>query len=189
MKYKDVFKAPKPMKITGRTSTVTNSFVTSIVPSIEPTEQEIEQCLKILELDPNNLRCAYCGDKATEWDHLRPLVKDKKPTGYIAEIRNLVPACGKCNQSKGNKYWKDWIEGNAKLSPKTRQVKGLDKKIEGLRRYERWGSVLLLNFEEIVGVELWNQHWHNCEKLHKEMRNCQTLADRIKALMEKNLET
>ncbi|TET40105.1 MAG: HNH endonuclease, partial [Dehalococcoidia bacterium] len=91
MRYKEVFKTPKPMKITGRTSTITNSFVTSIIPSIEPTEEEIKECLEILGLDPNDLCCAYCGDKATEWDHLRPLVKDKKPTGYISEIRNLVP--------------------------------------------------------------------------------------------------
>lgn len=189
MGYKDIFKAPKPMKITERTSTVTNSFVNSIIPSIEPTEQEIEECLKILELDPNNLCCAYCGDKATEWDHFRPLVKDKKPTGYISEIRNLVPACGKCNQSKGNKYWKDWIESDAKLSPKTRQVKDLNRKIGGLRRYEGWGSVLPLDFEEIVGEELWNLHWHNCEKLHKEMKICQIQADEIKASIQKKLKT
>ena len=42
-------------------------------------------------------------------DHLRPLVKDKEPTGYISEIHNLVPSCGKCNQSKGNKEWKAWM--------------------------------------------------------------------------------
>jgi hypothetical protein len=30
------------------------------------------------------------------------LVEEKEPIGYISEIRNLVPVCGKCNQSKGN---------------------------------------------------------------------------------------
>jgi len=38
------------------------------------------------------LQCSYCGTPATEWDHLRPLVMNKKPTGYISEIHNLVPA-------------------------------------------------------------------------------------------------
>lgn len=189
MQYKDVFKAPTPMKITGRISTVTNSFVNSIIPSIEPTEQEIEECLEILELDPNNLCCAYCGDKATEWDHLRPLVKDKEPTGYISELRNLAPTCGKCNQSKGNKYWKNWIKSEAKLSPKTRQAKHLDKKIERLERYKEWGGVQPIDFKEMISEELWNQHWHNCRNLHKEMRSCQILADKIKAQIQKKLET
>jgi len=177
------------MKITEITSTITKSFVSSIIPSIEPTEQEIEECLKMLELDPNNLCCAYCGNKVTEWDHLRPLVKDKKPTGYISEIRNLVPACGKCNQSKGNKYWKDWIESDAKLSPKTRQVKDLEKKIERLERYEKLRRVSPLDFKGIVGEELWNAYWKNCEKLHGKMKRYQRQADKIKALIQKNLKT
>jgi len=189
MRYKDVFKTPTPVKITGRTSTITNSFVNSIIPSIEPTEEEIKECLEILGVEPNNLCCAYCGDKATEWDHLRPLVKGKKPTGYISEIRNLVPTCGKCNQSKGNKYWKNWIKSEAKLSPKTRQAKDLDKKIERLERYEGWGSVQPIDFKEMISEELWNQHWHNRDKLHKEMKSCQILADKIKTQIEKKLET
>ena len=68
-------------------------------------------------MDESNFRCSYCRDAASEWDHFRPLVKDKQPTGYITEIHNLVPACGKCNQSKGNKDWKTWMLGDAELSP------------------------------------------------------------------------
>ena len=96
---------PTPVKIMGRTSSITNSFVNSIIPVIEPTEQQIKRALRILEIDPQSVVCAYCGDRSTEWDHLNPLVSNKQPTGYISEIANLVPACGKCNQSKGNKPW------------------------------------------------------------------------------------
>ncbi|WP_372491581.1 HNH endonuclease [Microbacterium galbinum] len=70
--------------------------------------------------------CAYCGDTSTEWDHLRPLVDKQRPTGYISEIRNLVPACGKCNQSKGNKAWRTWMFSDARLSPKRRGVADID---------------------------------------------------------------
>src|SRR5215471_14811557 len=76
------------------------------------------KALTVLQLDPDDLRCAYSGDKATEWDHLRPLISGQEPTGYISEIQNLVPVCGKCNQSKGNSHWRSWMEGNAKLCPR-----------------------------------------------------------------------
>jgi len=189
MRYRDAFKMPVKMKITGRSSSITNSFVSSIIPSIKPEEADIRECLRILELDPDNLRCAYCGDTATQWDHLRPLVSGKKPTGYISEIRNLVPTCGKCNQSKGNKYWKDWIKSNAKRSPKTRQVKDLDSRIKRLERYEKWGKVSPIDFATMVDKKLWRQHWQNCEDLHKKLERCQEVADKVRTAIEKNSQT
>ncbi|MDL5501997.1 MAG: HNH endonuclease, partial [Candidatus Methanoperedens sp.] len=137
MDMKKAFYMPKAMNITGRTSTITNSFVNSIIPCIPPSEIEIKESLDILGLNHEDLRCAYCGEKATEWDHLRPLVENKQPTGYISEINNLVPACGKCNQSKGNQDWKKWITSSAKLSPKTKGVKDLNDRIKRLEDYEK----------------------------------------------------
>ncbi len=102
------FKMPKPVKISGRSSSITNSFVNAIIPVIVPTEPEVAKALEILGMGDRPV-CSYCGDPFTEWDHLRPLIVDKKPTGYISEIHNLVPACGKCNQSKGNKHWRTWM--------------------------------------------------------------------------------
>lgn len=189
MEYKNIFKMPTKMKITGRTSTITNAFVSSIIPSIEPHESEIKECLAILGLDFNDLRCAYCGDRATEWDHFRPLVSDKRPTGFISEIRNLVPSCPKCNQSKGNKPWRVWIVSNANESPKTRQIKDLNMKIEKLGKYEQRGQISPINFAELIEGELWRQHWDNCEKLHKQMESCQNLADQIKMKVEKKLHS
>jgi 5-methylcytosine-specific restriction endonuclease McrA len=99
------FSMPNRVKISGRSSTITNSFVQSLIPEVTPTESEVLHALGLLEIDPENPTCSYCGDPTTEWDHLRPLVRDKMPTGFISEIGNLVPSCGKCNQSKGNKPW------------------------------------------------------------------------------------
>lgn len=180
MSVRKVFKMPKPVGITGRTSTITNSFVNSIIPVIVPSDDELEESLRILKLNKDDLRCAYCGGHATEWDHLRPIVAAKRPTGYISEIHNLVPSCGKCNQSKGGKYWKDWIRSNAKLSPKTRRVTGLDEKIACLVVYEKWGNVKPHDFEKLVGSEHWKRHWRNCEELHNKMKEAQKLADQIR---------
>lgn len=187
MKYNDIFSMPSRAKITARSSTVTNSFVISIVPFHHPEESEIKKCLKILEMDPQNLRCAYCGDKSTEWDHLRPLVLDKKPTGFISEIRNLVPACGKCNQSKGNKDWRKWIVSDAKKSPKTRKKKDLDRRTANLTSYEKWGKVTAINFEKKINPHIWKQYWDRLEQLHDEMKNCQKLADNISAQIAKGI--
>lgn len=180
MSISQIFKMPKPVSITGRTSSITNAFVNGIIPCIVPTEQELIQALSILGLSEKDLRCAYCGDKATEWDHLRPLVKDKRPTGYISEIHNLVPACGKCNQSKGNKYWKDWILSGAELSPKSRSVPELSGKIKKLEQYEKWKHIKPIDFESITGVEVWDQHWKNHEQLLLTMKEYQKLSNIIK---------
>jgi len=128
-----VFRMPTPVRITGRTSSITNSFVNGIIPCIVPTEAEIRKVLEVLGMNEQTIRCAYCGDTYTEWDHFHPLIRNKRQTGYISEIHNLVPACGKCNQSKGNSYWKEWILGYARLSPKTRNKENLDMIIERSR--------------------------------------------------------
>ncbi len=83
MTYLPLFKMPKPMKITGRSSSITNSFINSIIPVVLPTEELVKEALSILNL-LENYQCSYCGAVATEWDHLRPLVVNKKPTGYIS---------------------------------------------------------------------------------------------------------
>ncbi len=98
------FSMPKPANIMGRASSITNSFINGIIPVVQPTKVEVLEALGILGMDPADVRCAYCGDKFTEWDHLRPLVFKQRPTGYISEIANLVPACGKCNSQKATNH-------------------------------------------------------------------------------------
>ena len=163
---------------------MTHAFVTSIIPQIEPTEEQVQKCLKILGMSPDKITCAYCGDQTTEWDHLRPLVKNKMPTGYVSEIQNLVPACGKCNQSKGNKDWKVWMVSEAKLSPKSRNIEGLVEKIEKLEEYEKWGNTKPVDFSKFVEPSLWNQHWENREQLFEVMEKGQVVAMKIKEAIQ-----
>jgi len=70
----------------------------------------------------------------TDWDHLRPLVRNRRPTGFISEIKNLVPSCGLCNQSKGAADWKAWMTGKARGSPTTRGVKDVADRVCRLNR-------------------------------------------------------
>ena len=178
-----VFKMPPPGKITGRTSSITNSFVTSILPVVEPTAEELVEALAVLGMTPETVVCAYCGDTKSEWDHLRPLVVGKQPTGYISEICNLVPSCGKCNQSKGNKPWLQWISSTAPRAPTARGVPGVDQRIERLHAYERWRQPVRLDFASVIGDESWKRHWEHCAQLHDLMRESQAHADSLRSAM------
>jgi len=169
------------MKITGRSSSITNAFINSIIPVVPPSAGDVQQALEILGMTPDTFQCAYCGSVASEWDHLRPLVKDKKPTGYISEIHNLVPSCGKCNQSKGNKEWKTWMLSTAKLSPTARGIKDIPERVQRLEAYENSKTPTKMDFSAIVGQEIWARHQNNLERVQSLMRESQELAAMINA--------
>lgn len=67
-----------------------------------------------------------------------PLVLKSRPTGYISEIANFVPACGKCNQSKGNKPWRQWmLSETGRHSPTVRRIANLAVRIARLEQFEQ----------------------------------------------------
>lgn len=186
------FDLPSPGSIKGRSSSITAAFIQAIVPVVEPTSAEVVEALSILGMKPGACVCAYCGDARTEWDHFRPLVTNQRPTGYITELANLVPACGKCNQSKGSKHWRTWITSNAKRSPKARGVPNLNDKIARLERYERWREPRTVDFEALIGAVLYDKHWENWKELlhlmDKAQQHALTVRDTAaKALANKAL--
>jgi len=180
-------KFKKPLKITSRTSSVTNGFVQAIIPSVEPSEDEVVEALNILGIDPNNMTCAYCARPSTDWDHLRPLVRNKRPTGYINELRNLVPSCGPCNQSKSGRNWWEWMISDAKGSPKSRAIRDLDVRVARLQRFEAWGAVEPLPLRELVGSQVWDLHWKNLADIEERMYQAQRHADQLKQKIEMSL--
>lgn len=52
--------------------------------------------LRLAVLERDQWICAYCGNEATEADHVVP-----KSLGGKDELSNLVAACKSCNASKG----------------------------------------------------------------------------------------
>ena len=138
----------------------------------------------ILGMEATDVRCAYCGDPSTEWDHLRPLVIGRRPTGYISELANLVPACGKCNQSKGNSPWRSWImNAKARWSPTGRGLKDVAERVARLEAYERWREPTFVDFQTLVGVDEWERYWSLVEAVIAEMRDCQTVADALREVI------
>ena len=162
---------------------MTNGFVQAIIPSIEPAPELVDEALAVLGMTRGAVTCVYCGATATDWDHLRPLVQAKRPTGYCTDIRNLVPACGPCNQSKSGQDWRTWIKGNAKGSPATRGVSDLQERIDRLEAYEVWGDHGPVNLAKIVGSERWNAYWSRLEEIELKMREAQQEAAEIRQII------
>jgi 5-methylcytosine-specific restriction endonuclease McrA len=175
------FRMPSVQTMVSRKSSITNAFVNAVIPVVEPTIEEIDEALRILGMTPEDVRCAYCGDKASEWDHLRPLVVKQRPTGFISEIANLVPACGKCNQSKGNHPWRKWIlSEKAKHSPTKRKIVTTAERIARLERYEQWRQPLQVDFRTILGEDEWDGYWKLWDGVNGELRRCQDVANLLR---------
>ena len=178
-----ICRLPVATTVAGRSSSLTNAFINAILPVIQPTEAEELEAVRILEMDPSDIRCAYCGDNSTEWDHFRPIITNQKPTGYVTEIGNLVPSCSKCNQSKGASDWRTWMTGSARQSPHTRGVPDLDDRVARLDNYSRWREPTRINFEVIVGPELWERHRKNWQDVLALLKTSQALADEIREIV------
>ena len=175
----------RPLKITSRSSSITNSFVQAIIPTVRPTDAELGMALNELGMTFDTRACVYCGVSATDWDHLRPLVKGKRPTGFLNEARNLVPSCGPCNQSKSGAYWKDWMEGNAPGSPKRRGVKDVAQRIATLAKFEEWGNLAPFPIQSAVTAEKWAAYWAALQEIQDKMSEAQVLADEIQRAVER----
>ena len=185
MKRSRLCQLPTSTTITGRSSSITNAFFNAIIPIIPPTEAEELEALSILGIDPANIQCAYCGDKSTEWDHLRPLITNQQPTGYVTEIANLVPSCGKCNQSKGKSHWRTWMLSDAPRSPRTRGVNDLNERIARLEKYEQWRAPLCIDFATVVEAEMWQRHRQNWSDVLRLLKQSQDLAREVRAVVLK----
>ena len=165
MAHPDFNPPGEPPKISGRSSTITGLFFNALTPYLEPTEAEVDKALDVLGMARSKCVCAYCGDKKSEWDHFRAIVKGRKPTGYITEIANLVPSCGKCNQSRGNKDWKSWMLGTAKQSPKSHRVPDLETKVQRLEAFEVWSKPVKIDYAALAGDEAWAKHLRHLDQI------------------------
>jgi hypothetical protein len=59
------------------------------------------------------LKCIYCGsEEPTRWDHLHPVSR-----GGDTVTGNLVPACGRCDDSKQDREVEEWVQGTSPHRP------------------------------------------------------------------------
>lgn len=178
------FDLPSAGSISGRTSSITAAFFQAITPVILPTEAEIDEALVILGMSRGACCCAYCGGNKTEWDHFRPTVVGKMPTGYITEIANLVPACGKCNQSKGNRPWQAWMESSARLSPGRREDPAFAGRVVCLQAFERWRCPIKIDYESLLGSDNWTGYLSTLDEVTVRLGKAQAEAAMLRAIAD-----
>jgi hypothetical protein len=111
----------------------------------------------------------------------------QRPTGFISEIANLVPACGKCNQSKGNKPWRIWIVSNARLSPTGRKVLDVADRFARLEAYENWQPPIQVDFEAILGRDDWEKYWSMWKAVNESLSECQDVAELLRTRVAEKL--
>ena len=55
----------------------------------------------------------------------------------------------------------------------------MKERIEKLKAYEKWEVPTKMDFEAIVGSEVWAKHWQNWENVQELMREAQSLSEKI----------
>ena len=101
----------KPHRLMSRSSTVSHEYAKALAPADEYDPHKLEAAFQNIGLLKDGmLLCAYCLSTAATVDHLNPLVIDKKFSGWGHVFGNLVPACKKCNESKGGKPWREFAK-------------------------------------------------------------------------------
>ena len=183
------FKLPTKSDLKGRTSTIDNAFVIAITPRINPGEKDLKDYYADLGIEEG--KCAYCliGEGNCR-DHLKPLVIQGMPTGYITDIHNIVPCCQRCNSSKGSKSFKEWYMSEKNVA-RLRLLGLSDKTIKS--RYKTICSFEgkipePLDYEKIVGKSLWEEYIKRKKEFHDALKDNQEFCDRLKDMIERKMK-
>lgn len=174
MKISSINKYLRPSTIMGRKSTVANAFASALAPHDIFDQDAIARAMWDLDQDPNEeLQCVYCGAQAATWDHVFNRVVKGKFSGHGHRIRNLVPCCRACNESKGQKPWLEFME--TRNSP--------DKDVR-VRRMERFlGNANAQKFDiEVMEREAGHELMRFYE-VQSEVFNLMAEADRLAAII------
>ena len=80
------------------------------------------------------------------------------------------------------------LSTTARHSPTARGKKDVTERIRRLEAYERWRPPTRIDdFEAILGTEEWAAYWRAWEKINADLRDCQKVADDLRAKIEKAL--
>lgn len=165
---KDDFLKRRP-RIKQRITSLASAFVQAVIPR---HDDERSRRLLYVQAGIKEDECAYCGERASDTDHFRALVKGGRPSGYFHTADNLIPSCGRCNQSKSGAHWRDWIISGAVNSPMTRGIADLDERILRLTAFEALGNNEAMSpaeMRQIVGPQEWDDYWSRLDRIRAEL--------------------
>lgn len=148
-------------------------------------ERALSQCLAIRQFGQKEMdevsaffgtdppECVYCGSpEVKRWDHLVP-VKE----GGETVLGNMVPACARCDDSKQDRPFEEWMMSDARRSPKNRGVKDLDQRVERIKAYIQHFGYTPRSLEQRLDE-------HERERLETIRPRLQELRKDVEALIE-----
>lgn len=75
------------------------------------------------------IRCFYCdAHEPTRWDHLHAVTRDGDTVPG-----NLVPACGRCDDSKQDRDIDEWVRSTSRHRPPAERLSALQAKVAAYR--------------------------------------------------------
>jgi len=167
-------------KIRTRMSSLAAVFVQAIIPR---RVDKAAQAALYERFGINSNECVYCGQTATDKDHFRAIVSGGRPSGYFHTAENIVPSCGRCNQSKSGSDWKAWMESaTAKHSPTRKNIEGTRDRIARLSAFAGTvdkPSLTVQEMREVAGESLWDGYWAQLEAIGRLLDRAQQDADKI----------
>jgi len=177
-----------PLKLAGRTGTVQGAFWKAVSPHDEFDDEQLAKHLATFLREDIDPQCVYCGGEANEWDHLMPSrerdaaqSKRKKFTGFGSLLSNLVPACGKCNHSKGSKRWREWLKGESAHARRARGRPGHKERVRQLAALERRARRDYRAPPEETATPLWIEYEKVLKSIADKLRRADKLAASIRA--------
>lgn len=91
--------------------------------------RDLDQLHAYFELD-GQIRCFYCdAPEPTRWDHLHAVTR-----GGDTMPGNLVPACGRCDDSKQDRDVEQWTRSTSPHRPPLERLPDLHAKIAAYRQ-------------------------------------------------------
>jgi hypothetical protein len=75
------------------------------------------------------------------------------------------------------------MTSTARLSPASRAIPNLEKRIHRLENFERWGRPEIIDVKKLVGDALWERHWQNLDSLVSLMHKCEETASEMKKII------
>ena len=184
-------KMPSKCDLKHRTSSISNAFAQAVTPYVKPTDDEINSMLDELGIEEN--QCAYCLAKVeqVQMDHLHPLVSNKMPTGHITHISNLVPSCGSCNGSKGNKEFVEWYD-DPKTKAYLKKAKLSEDQIKERRdvilEYSKKSVSYGEGYETVLSEEEIQEYIQKRDAINNALIDAQDWFDEIKKKIESRLK-
>ena len=75
--------------------------------------------------------CVFCGSPDVKrWDHLVSVNK-----GGETVLGNMVPACARCDDSKRDVPFEEWMESGVNGSPQSRGIADVPRRVEHIQEY------------------------------------------------------